>query len=322
MHVPFLSLDQRIDYLYRRQYFPEGSLTQEAQERIGSFNFHYFLGYARNFRMLADQNALETAKEPQVLFELIDHDHRISGELFSAMRNMEWKLRASIVKHYCQKYSSVGSFLQTEQYLQMDADFTPSDMVTSILKHILRYGEGYVVRHIDSKANELGTERLKSLTARNIDAAKRLAEDLPLWSIIDSFSLGLLSRFIMCCDNTSTLDEPSATAGPLWKAVAADFEIPASIFHSSLRSVTNLRNLVAHHSRLWMRPTTDSGRPPKKFKEHLRGTDNKAMHLAFINLGMFQGKQAQHISFANQITEMCQENEPYWHGVSRIRRSK
>src|SRR5699024_12764685 len=102
----------------------------------------------------------------------------------------------------------------------------------------------------------------------------------------------------------------------------AEFGFPVSTFPSSVRFVTTFRNVVAHHSRLCMRPTTDSGRPPKKFKGHLRGTGNKAMHLAFINLGMFQGKQAQHISFANQITEMCRENQPYWHGVSRIRRSK
>ena len=50
---PFLTVEQRVDYLYDRNYFERGSVTDEHTRRLSGLNFHYFLGYARNYRALA-----------------------------------------------------------------------------------------------------------------------------------------------------------------------------------------------------------------------------------------------------------------------------
>lgn len=261
--------------------------------------------------MLVDQGLLTAQKNVEELFRVIELDHQVSHKLYGGIRAAEWNLRASIVQHYCQKYSSVGSFLREEQFLNVDPEFTPKDMQITIVNHALRYQENYVREHVDRQSAAMNIQRPRKCSRHNIEKYSQLIDGLPLWSIIDSFSLGLLARFIMTCDKSNE--------NRVWKSVAADFEIPNQIFDASLRSLLSLRNLVAHQSRLWMRPTTNTGKPPKKLKNYLRTTDDKAMHVSFVNLSLFQGRQAEHVKFSQEITEKAQGNEHYWHGVTKVR---
>lgn len=61
---PFLTLDEQVDYLYRKDYFAPNSFLEEDIARLKSMNFHYFLGYARNFRELYFQRKLTGEKTP------------------------------------------------------------------------------------------------------------------------------------------------------------------------------------------------------------------------------------------------------------------
>lgn len=79
MVVPFLSLDERVEYLYDRGYFRVGSIQDKHRRRLEEINFHYFLGYARNFRYLVDKGSISSAKEPDLVFQLIDLDHTTSA---------------------------------------------------------------------------------------------------------------------------------------------------------------------------------------------------------------------------------------------------
>lgn len=159
--IPFLTPDQRVEYLYERDYFPPGSLTEENRSQLEQINFHYFLGYARNYRMLV-RRGLIPAKEkaPDDVFAVIEHDHRVSDLLYSGLRRAEWNLRRLAVEHYCQRFPSVKSFLKTEQYVETE-EGSAHQLITSILHQILRHGEPYVVEHLRKKANEQGLARHK-----------------------------------------------------------------------------------------------------------------------------------------------------------------
>lgn len=209
------------------------------------------------------------------------------------------------------KFQPADSFLQEEQFLMLDPEFSPKDMRLSILNHALRYRENYVRHHVDAACINMEIQRPRKSSHHQFDEHSRLLSDLPLWSVIDSFSLGLLTRFIMSCDRSS--------GNQIWKSVAADFEIPNQIFETTLRSLLSLKNLVAHQSRLWMRPTTDTGKRPKKFRQYLAGVDSKAMYVAFLNLAWFQGKHLSHKNYANMLQELVTANHHYWYGVSQVK---
>lgn len=126
---------------------------------------------------------------------------------------------------------------------------------------------------------------------------------------MDSFSLGLLGQFVMNCDKD--------TESPVWKAVAKDLEISAQVFETQVKSLAYLRNSVAHHARLWMRPTSDSAKKPRLFNNRLKNVHPKSMHWAFLNLATFLPKE-QRFDFAQRVDTLTGSDAIYRHGITNV----
>ena len=75
---------------------------------------------------------------------------------------------------------------------------------------------------------------------------------LPIWIAIEAWDFGILSTFVN---------------GMKWNdklALTLKFGLPRPDFLTSwLRSLNHVRNICAHHSRLWNRPLTDYPKPPR-----------------------------------------------------------
>lgn len=309
---PFLNLNERIEYLYRQEYFEKASISDDDAARIDQLNFHYFLGYARNYRMLVGRGLVgASTKKISDVFAIIDQDHTVSEILYRGIRQAEWALRQAVVKHYCACFDSAGSFLDEAQYLETEVG-SSARRVSSVLDQTLRYREPYVSQHVDETAKVLGLHRFKRYDPSGHADCVRLVRDLPLWSIVDAFSLGTLSHFITECDSRQD-DSPK-----IWKSVAQEFSVSAAIFQSQLEALVVLRNIVFHQSRLWMRPTTQTPKTPKMFQKQLRGVDPKAMHVGFLNLALFQ-PDGQQRPFAEAIEAAISENPDYRYGVTKVR---
>lgn len=272
---PFLTVSQRIDYLYDRSYFERASVTDHHAKRLAGLNFHYFLGYARNYRALVGRGQISVShKSPDDVFRVIDMDTAVSALVHEGLRTAEWRLRAAAVEQYCAKFASANSYLQTTQYRATDAD-SPRRMVESILLHIFRHDEPYVDEYLREAADSKSLTKPRRYEAACHDLCLDLAADLPLWAVVDSFSLGLLGQFVMSCDKSNT--------SSVWRAVAKDLDVSAQVLETQVKSLAYLRNSVAHHARLWMRPTSDSAKKPRLFDNRLRGVHPKSMHWAFMN---------------------------------------
>ncbi|WP_367317544.1 Abi family protein [Corynebacterium accolens] len=77
--------------------------------------------------------------------------------------------------------------------------------------------------------------------------------------------MGQLGKFIMVCD--ADISDEQRT----WRRLADDLGMKARVFSSGIESLSNTRNLVCHHARLWMRPATHSPKSRKSL------TNNCAM---------------------------------------------
>ena len=76
--------------------------------------------------------------------------------------------------------------------------------------------------------------------------------DLPIWMSIELWDFGLLSVLFA---NLKVADRD---------AIAAKYGVPTGdMLQTWLRSINNVRNICAHHSRLWNRSPVDQPRPPK-----------------------------------------------------------
>ncbi|MDO5661304.1 MAG: Abi family protein, partial [Brachybacterium sp.] len=271
---PFLTVEERVQYLYDREYFAPGTVDDTHRARLAETNFHYFLGYARNYRALVGRQQVQvTQKHPDDVFRVIDLDARVSALIHEGLRSAEWRLRAAAVERYCAKFASSNSFLQPTQYRATDR--TSRDrMIESLLLHIYRHDEPYVDECLREASLLKGINKPRRYEGQCHADCLALASDLPLWAVVDSFSLGLLGQFVMNCDT----DQSS----PVWKTVAKDLDISAQVFETQVKSLAYLRNSVAHHARLWMRPTSDSAKKPRMVEKRLRGVHPKSMHWAFM----------------------------------------
>lgn len=81
----------------------------------------------------------------------------------------------------------------------------------------------------------------------------RYAPPLPIWVAIELWDFGLLSFLI---------------SGMQWNdvtKVAAGYGIPdANLLKSWCRSINHVRNICAHHSRIWNRPLVENPKPPRR----------------------------------------------------------
>lgn len=278
---PYLTPEKRVEYLVDREYIESGELSEEATSFLARTNFHYFLGYARNFRKLRREGLIDGDDRIDRVIRMVQLDHEISTRLFTALRTLEWRLRSALVDHHCQLYPPAGCFLKPEHFTVMDPDASPVDVI--LRDQIARSREPFVLGVFEQYETSNGRKWRDS--PRKMTEANKLAamQDLPIWAAVDGWTLGLLER-IVTETRSVMIDEQERW---LWKDVAGTFSVSNTMFHTQLGSVIVLRNLVAHHSRLWMRPTNVSPKKPKIYEKTLRDVDAKSMYVLWMTLASF-----------------------------------
>lgn len=292
---PYLTLDDRLDYLARKNYLFGSVASAEDVEQMGRMNFHYFLGYARNYRMLAEQGAVPKDDALHHMLAIVDADRELAAIVFGALRQLEWRLRALFVEHHCSVFPSSGCYLDPKHYLVFDPTLPP--VPDLLAKNISRSREPFVVEHLD----------------RGQPAA-----DLPVWAVVDTWSFSALSRVICEAGPGAALD---GTEVRLWKSVAGSLGVAVPTVMEKLKAATGLRNLVAHHSRLWMRPSTDSRKIPTVFpKSLIRSIHPKSQYGVFLAvaemLGPRQGEDGH--AFLTKVDAVLETDPSFKCGITQV----
>lgn len=104
----------------------------------------------------------------------------------------------------------------------------------------------------------------------------------PIWAVSEIMSFGLLSRFY----NTIKHDKDK-------KAIAATYDLSIGGLKSFLEHAVYLRNLCAHHSRLWNRRFTITVALPTKhpagLKSSLHPAEDRRIYNSLVLLGFMLG---------------------------------
>ncbi|WP_425579884.1 Abi family protein [Yaniella flava] len=225
---------------------------------------------------------------------------------------MEWALRNSVTKHYCQKFDPYGSFLDGAQYRELSREYTHEDLIKNILDNTLKHREPFVRDHLRSRADEVnGGVIPRYCDHTNFDRVKDLVSGLPLWAVVDSFSLGVLINFINMCDRGTGDDQ-------IWKLVANDFDVRHRLLGSSLSSARTLRNMVSHHQRLWMRPTPNVPAIPKKLRQLSRRVTNNSVLAPLINISLYQGSGEERANYLHDLLGVAESDSNYWFGLAKV----
>lgn len=132
--------------------------------------------------------------------------------------------------------------------------------------------------------------------------------DLPVWSAVEAFSFGTLSKCI-----------ERGGQGTLGDAVATSLGIAKAGFPHRVRALVYLRNRCAHHSRLWNHSVIDAGPTPNnvrvKAKRRAGQFAPRSVLDAIASLDDFlvRGKAADAVM--PELLEQQDRNPTFWKGL-------
>lgn len=142
-------------------------------------------------------------------------------DLFNeALEIIEIDLRTVVAYYFGQKYGAFGHTAPASFHPQFDKKITHSEWLDEIRKESRRSKELFV-KHFEQKYTQY--------------------PDLPVWVVTEIMTFGSMARLIRAMHKADRQN------------VAAEYGISARVFFSLALHLNYVRNLCAHHARLWDR---------------------------------------------------------------------
>lgn len=293
-------------------------LSGEDKQWLSTVNFHYLLGYARNLRELKKANLTDAPQTVGLLRELIETETNFVSFLTPWLRSAEWHLRSLTVNNFCSAQGHGEGYLDCSSWSSF-AEGDGEKLRNKMLDSIKRHGEPYVTNHLKRSAASFDVDLPKSYDPSEKELWLKLVDGLPLWAVVDSFSIGTLGKFIMLCNEQPKCNQDSNEEPLVWKRISRDLGITASHFSVTVDAFGVLRNSVFHHQRLWMRPMSKSPGLAKDLERRYKdcGFKNRNKQAQFISIAMLSKflPSYQRSDFLTLLDEFLNQNQLFKLGI-------
>jgi len=220
---PPTTFQEQVDLLKSRGLIINDS--EKALQNISRINYYRLSSYYVPFQI--NRNLFKPETSIEKIFELYKFDKKIRSLIFGALEIIEVTLRTKIAYYFSHKY---GPFAYSDpQYFSKD------------FKHFAWYNKYEKRRKLSRE--DFVKEFFKEYDEENI---------LPLWIAIEIMSFGQLSFLFRGLKRTDR------------NKISKDcFEIDEKILSSWIHTLVYIRNLCAHHSRIWNRTLAIKSKVPK-----------------------------------------------------------
>lgn len=179
------------------------------------------------------------------IIDLYHFDKELRLLTFGAIEKIEIFLRTAI-SYNLSKYIGVFGYRQEEKFCAKNGDFLW--LKEDVAKEATRSKETFVKHFRDTYAGD----------------------DLPIWMVVEIISFGTLSKLY-----TSLCPE-------IEKEILNGIGLPSFVFKNWLHVFSYVRNLSAHHSRLWNRQFVIKAKIPKHKKEFVGIINDKYYSFAVM----------------------------------------
>lgn len=232
---PPLSLDEQLALLAERGLL----IDDDARARHYLANISYFRlsAYTRPF-YIPDQDEhhfIDGTRFEQVL-ELYVFDRELRLLLLDAIERLEVALRARLTEVLATHYK--------DPFCYLDPALFDS-----------RYDHGWLLAELRKKAQG---HKMEHFMAHYRQRYPDASEEPPVWMAMELLTFAQISSFF------ANLRSPEVQ-----KEIAGHFGWPYTVLKSWFRSLSDLRNWCAHHSRVWNRELGTAPLWPKKGSERL-----------------------------------------------------
>lgn len=199
----------------------------QARHYLSHINYYRLTGYWLPFEANHQTHQFKSGTSFDAVINLYDFDRELRLLVLDAIERIEVSFRTQWAYFMAHKHGSHGyldkSLARQYQYW--------NDNLDSLKKEISRSDELFI-QHYQTKYT------VPSLP--------------PVWSVCEVMSLGLLSRWFK-----------NLRPMPTRKAIAAMYQLDNKVLASIMHHLTQVRNICAHHSRLWNRKFTVTLKLPK-----------------------------------------------------------
>ncbi|WP_235510761.1 Abi family protein [Curtobacterium sp. Leaf261] len=267
-----------------------------ARDFLRVNNYYRFSGYARPFQNaphLGDDSFRLGTTFHQVS-DVYDADDRLRSSLVQSLTRVELMLRTHFARVVADDHGPYRSFLEQRFY----TDVGPGEPTAAgCVRDVLRSRDRHILRHRDLDAGAAGLARL------------------PVWSAVEAWSFGTLSKAIERGAGGTLADDVAASAG-----------VAKAGFASRIRTLVYLRNRCAHHGRLWHHSVLDAGPTPNnvrsKAKRSVGQFEPRSVIDVVASLDDFVVRSGAGSAVLGAIVERHAQGTLFWDGLVRPQGSR
>lgn len=222
---PPKTFDEQIDLLQSRGMVIED--RKAAHHYLSHLNYYRLTAYWLPFEADHSSHRFHSATNFNAVLNLYVFDRELRLLLLDAIERVEVSLRTQWAYHLAHEYGA-------HAYLDSTIASRPD----------------WWQRNLDSLNDEIkraDEEFIKHYTRKYTDPPTP-----PIWAVAEVMSLGVLSRWF-------TNLKPMHTRN----AIAGVYQLDERVLQAFIRHITYIRNLCAHHSRLWNRRLTVTMQLPR-----------------------------------------------------------
>lgn len=325
---PAIDVPSQIELLKQR-----GLLIQDearAQCFLQSVSFFRLSPYMRPFQQSGDvDHRFRDGTGFRQLTRLYDFDRRLRLLSMDAIERVEIATRSMISNHMGPNYGShwytdIGMFQQAFDHQRLLATLQSKQCaaIRDYERECLRIDR---LQADSGRKAHLKCQRAKESYARHYPTTYDQPPLMPGWAMLEELTLGDLSHLYKGLARDSDK-----------KAIARRLELPAPLMQSWLHTLTTIRNICAHHARMWNRELGIRPELPKKanfpWPRHLLlpGTHTR-MFAALCILNHLMHKVCPHAHWDRRLHQLTEDfpdvslkamgfpqdwyQDPFWHPV-------
>jgi abortive infection bacteriophage resistance protein len=188
-------------------------------ERLASVNYYRLSGYLHPYRD-ADNKTFLLGTDFDTVWKHYAFDRRLRLLVMDAIERIEIAVRTQLAYHHSGIYKDPFAYATLPISLPSLKPTDYSDFLSRIREETERCKKDLFVSHFQSK---YGDEH----------------KDLPIWMAVEIMSFGTMQLFFR------------GASHQVKQRVASHFNMPDRVFDSWLHTLSVIRNICAHHGRLW-----------------------------------------------------------------------
>ncbi len=236
-HKPPLSYEKQAELLIQRGLIADKGVLVERLENV---NYYRLSGYLFPYRQADDSFKAETTFEE--VWKHYTFDRRLRLIVMDAIERIEVSVKTQLIYNVSHKTQAFG-YMESECFPMMSVSEHES-LVKKIVEEVSRSKE----RFVGHFKNKYGNAHRFT----GVAGAEHII--LPLWMVGEILSFG------------TVLTAYRGVSNEIKGNIAKRYHIPVPVLTSWLQTVNVIRNICAHHGRLWNRELGVKPYIPRKNK--------------------------------------------------------